>query len=92
MNLPNSIFEANFDMVMLNRSSLHQHNIFNFTLSDISKTNDNNPVVNGTATIIIKDNPINDVPISIKTLNNNIISIWTDQSKINDHFGNTPIY
>ena len=92
MNLPSAVFEANFDMVMLNGSSLHQHSIYNFTLSDISMTNDNNYLVNGTATISMKDSPINDVPISIKTLNNNVISIWTDQSKINDHFGNTPIY
>ena len=40
----------------------------------------------------MKDIPVNDVPISIKTLNNNVISIWTDPVKINDHFGNTPIY
>jgi hypothetical protein len=92
MSLPSALFEANFDMVMLNGSSLHQHSIYNFTLSDISKTNDKNSIVNGTATISMMDNPINDVPISIKTLNNNVISIWTDQSKINDHFGNTPIY
>lgn len=92
MSLPIALFEANFDMVMLNGSSLHQHSIYNFTLSDISKTNDKNSIVNGTATINMRDNPINDVPISIKTLNNNVISIWTDQSKINDHFGNTPIY
>ena len=92
MTLPTAVFEANFDMVMLNGSSLHQHSIYNFTLSDISMTNDKNSVVNGTATISMKDSPINDVPISIKTLNNNVISIWTDPNKINDHFGNTPIY
>lgn len=92
MSLPSAVFEANFDMVMLNGSSLHQHSIYNFTLSDISMTNDNNSIVNGTATISMKDSPINDVPISIKTLNNNVVSIWTDPVKINDHFGKTPIY
>jgi hypothetical protein len=92
MNLPTAVFEANFDMVMLNGSSLHQHSIYNFTLSNISKTNDKNSIVNGTATISMSDNPINDVPISIKTLNNNVVSIWTDPNKINYHFGSTPIY
>ncbi len=91
-NLLASNFEANFEMVMLNGSSLHEHSIYNFTLSDISMTNDKNSVFNGTATITMKDIPVNDVPISIKTLNNNVISIWTDPVKINDHFGNTPIY
>ncbi|HEX7257773.1 MAG TPA: hypothetical protein VF242_06915 [Nitrososphaeraceae archaeon] len=91
-NLLASNFEATFDMVMLNGSSLHEHSIYNFTLSDISMTYDKNSVFNGTATITMKDIPVNDVPISIKTLNNNVISIWTDPVKINDHFGNTPIY
>jgi hypothetical protein len=91
-NLLASNFEATFDMVMLNGSSLHEHSIYNFTLSDISMTNDKHSVFNGTATITMKDIPVNDVPISIKTLNNNVISIWTDPVKINDHFGNTPIY
>ena len=91
-NLPTAVFEANFEKVMLNGASLHEHAIYNFTLSDISMTNDKNYVFNGTATISINDVPINDVPISIKALNNNVISIWTDPVKINDHFGNTPIY
>lgn len=91
-NLPIADFEANFEMVMLNGSSLHEHTIYNFTLSDISMTDDKNYTFNGTATISMKDSPVNDVPISIKILNNNVISIWTDQVKINNHFGNTPIY
>lgn len=40
----------------------------------------------------MKDGPVNDVPISITILNNNLISIWTDQVKISDHFGKTSIY
>ena len=91
-NLPIADFEANFEMVMLNGSSLHEHTIYNFTLSDISMTDDKNYTFNGTATISMKDSAVNDVPISIKLLNNNVISIWTDQVKINNHFGNTPIY
>jgi hypothetical protein len=91
-NLPIADFKANFEMVMLNGSSLHEHTIYNFTLSDISRTNDKNYVFNGTATISMKDGPVNDVPISIKAFNNNVISIWIDPVKINNHFGNTPIY
>ena len=91
-NLPIADFEANFEMVMLNGSSLHEHTIYNFTLSDISMTDDKKYTFNGTATISMKDSPVNDVSISIKILNNNVISIWTDQVKINNHFGNTPIY
>ena len=86
-----AMFDANFDMVMLNGSSFHNHNINNFKLSHISNDNQNY-VINGTATVSMKDGPVNDVPIGIKTLNNNVISIWVDPAKINDHFGNTPIY
>jgi hypothetical protein len=79
-------------MVMLNGSALHQHSIYNFTLADIMKIDDNNYQVNGTATITMKNGPVNNVPLSIKSMDNNVISIWVDPTKINNHFGNTPIF
>ncbi|HEU5460752.1 MAG TPA: hypothetical protein VFU79_00625 [Nitrososphaeraceae archaeon] len=91
-NLPTAAFEAEFDMVMLNGSALHKHSIYNFTLADIMKIDDNYYQVNGTATVTMKDSPINNVPLSIKSMNNNVISIWVDPTKINNHFGNTPIF
>ena len=102
-NLPTAVFEANFDMVLLNGSALHKHSIYNFTVTDISKINDKNYQVNGTATVTMKDGPVNNVPLSIKAMDNNVISILVDPSKINNlprfisslglsHFGNTPIY
>jgi hypothetical protein len=91
-NLPTATFEAEFDMVMLNGSALHKHSIYNFTLADISKLDDKNYQANGTATVTMKDGPVNNVPISIKSMNNNVISIWIDPTKVNNHFGNTPIF
>ena len=91
-NLPTAAFEAEFDMVMLNGSALHKHSIYNFTLADIMKIDDNHYQVNGTATVTMKDAPVNNVPLSIKSMNNNVISIWVDPTKINNHFGNTPIF
>ena len=91
-NLPTAVFEANFDMVLLNGSALHKHNIYNFTVTDITKVDDKNYQVNGTATITMKDGPVNNVPLNIKAMNNNVISILVDPSKVNNHFGNTPIY
>ena len=90
--LPTASLEAEFDMVMLNGSALHQHSIYNFTLADIMKIDDNNYQVNGTATITMKNGPVNNVPLSIKSMDNNVISIWVDPTKINNHFGNTPIF
>jgi hypothetical protein len=91
-NLPTAAFEAEFDIVMLNGSALHKHSIYNFTLADIMKIDDNYYQVNGTATLTMEDGPVNNVPISIKSMNNNVISIWVDPTKINNHFGNTPIF
>jgi hypothetical protein len=79
-------------MVILNGSSLHKHSFYNFTLADISKLDDKNYQANGTATVTMKDGPVNNVPISIKSMNNNVISIWIDPTKVNNHFGNTPIF
>lgn len=91
-NLPTAAFEAEFDMVMLNGSALDKHSIYNFTLADIMKIDDNYYQVNGTATVTMKDAPVNNVPLSIKSMNNNVISIWVDPIKINNHFGDTPIF
>ena len=90
--LPTASLEAEFDMVMLNGSALHQHSIYNFTLADMMKIDDNNYQANGTATITMKNGPVNNVPLSIKSMDNNVISIWVDPTKINNHFGNTPIF
>ena len=91
-NLPTATFSSVFDMVMLNGTALHKHQISNFTLTGMSMPSENISVYNGTATITMKEGPVNDVPISIRTLNNNIVSIWVDPAKTMNHFGNTPIY
>ena len=91
-NLPIATFNAVFSMVMLNGSALHRHQISNFSLTDMSLPNNGIIVYNGTATITMKEGPVNDVPLSIKTLNDNVISIWIDPAKTMNHFGNTPVY
>ena len=91
-NLPTATFRAVFNMVTLNGSALHKHQISNFTLTSISVPNEKASVSNGTATITMKEGPVNDVPISIRTFDDNVISIWVDPAKTMNHFGNTPIY
>jgi hypothetical protein len=91
-NLPAATFDAVFDMVMLNGSALHKHQISNFMLTSMSMPNEKTNVSNGTATITMKEGPVNDVPISIMTFDDNVISIWVDPAKTMNHFGNTPIY
>jgi hypothetical protein len=91
-NLPNARFNTIFDMAMLNGTALHKHQVSNFTLTGMSMPSENISVYNGTATITMKEGPVNDVPMSVRTLNNNIVSIWVDPAKTMNHFGNTPIY
>jgi hypothetical protein len=57
-----------FNMVMLNGSALHKHQISNFSLTGMSMPYKKIVVYNGTATITMKEGPVNDVPISISTL------------------------
>ena len=91
-NLPTATFNTVFEMVTLNGSALHKHQISNFTLTSMSIPNQKSSVSNGTATITMKEGPVNDVPLSIRTFDDNIISIWVDPAKTMNHFGNTPIY
>ena len=90
--LPIATFHSKFSMVMENGSAAHDHAIYNFTLTDISMPNNSTTVYNGTATITMRQGPVPNVPLSIKAMNNNVISIWTDSAKINNHFGNTPVF
>ena len=91
-SLPNATFHSKINMVMTNGSAMHDHEIYDFTLADMSMPNNSTTVYNGTATITMRQGPVPDVPVSIKTMDNNAVSIWLDPTKINNHFGNTPIF
>jgi len=91
-SLPNATLNAKFSMVMTNGSAMHEHSIYDFTLTDMSVPNSSTAVYNGTATITMKQGPVTDVPMSIRAMDNNAISVWIDPTKIQNHFGNTPIF
>jgi hypothetical protein len=90
--LPNVTLNAKFSMVMTNGSAMHEHRIYDFRLTDMSMPNNSTTVYNGTATITMRQGPVTDVPMSIKAMDNNAISVWIDPTKIQNHFGNTPIF
>src|ERR671932_1806245 len=50
-NLPTATFNSVFNMVMLNGSAMHRHQISNFTLTGMSMPDKKTVVYNGTATI-----------------------------------------
>lgn len=89
-------FSALLSMVHLNGTALHQHSIsdFKLTSANSSTTANHYSIVtfNGTATVTLKDGPHLNVPISIKIMNGHTISLWIDPTKVQGHFGNTPIY
>ena len=91
-SLPNATFHSKFNMVMTNGSAMHDHKIYDFKLTDMSMPNNSTTVYNGTATITMRQGPVPDVPVSIKTMDNNAVSMWVDPTKVNNHFGNTPIF
>ena len=84
-------FDASFTMVMLNGSGKHSHHISNFSLTNVKDENDTQSYT-GLATVTLRAGPVKDVPVEIKVYNNNVISIWFDPTKVNNHFGESPIY
>ncbi len=87
-----AVFNADFRMIMLNGPGAHAHVITNFMLSDVSSNNENGTKTYiGNSTISMPEAPIVDVPTTIK-ISGEIISIFPDPSRVNEHFGNTPIY
>jgi hypothetical protein len=88
----NGKFVASFDMARTNGSALHQHQIDNFTLTEMSMPDNNTAIFNGTSTITMKDGPVSNVPTSVTDMGNNVVSIYLDPTAVNNHFGDTPIY
>ena len=84
--------DSSFGMVKLDGSGKHSHKISNFKLIGSPISNNKTITFNGTGTISMKDGPHNDVPISIKIIDKGAIIISMDPAKVNNHFGNTPIY
>ena len=89
---PNATLYSKFNMVMTNGSALHDHEIYDFKLTNITTLNDSITIYNGTATITMRQGAVTNVPVSIKSLESNVISIWADPAMTNNHFGDTPIF
>src|ERR671931_717268 len=92
LNSNSPMFNATFNMFMLNGNAAHKHTITDFKITGNPTTNNNATTYNGTVTVSLKAGPARDVPISIKLMGDNAVSIWIDPSKTENHFGNTPIY
>src|ERR687896_863843 len=86
-----AVFNANLRMIMLNGSEAHTYVITNFRLSNISSNENRTTTYIGNSTISMPEAAFEDVPTTIK-VSGEIISIYPEPSKVNEHYGNTPIY
>ena len=89
---PNATLYSKFNMVMTNGSALLDHEIYDFKLTNMTTLSDAITIYNGTATMTMRQGPVTNVPISIKSLESNVISLWADPAMTNNHFGDTPIF
>jgi hypothetical protein len=87
-------FNAMLHMVMLNGSAMHSHEISNFTLvGDATFNGDtNSTTITGTATITMREGPVQDVQTTIEIAQDKVIAISPDPAALENHFGDTPIY
>ena len=87
-------FNASFTMISLNGSLKDKDSISDFKQTNSSIKNDSSQInLNGTATIISKKlGRFEQVPVSLKTIRNNALSVWIDPRNVNNYFGKTPIY
>ena len=87
-------FHAMLQMVRLNGSAMHNHEISNFTQTadPTFDTNTNTTTITGTATITMREGPVPNVPITIQIAQDKAIAITPDPAAVQNHFGNTPIY
>ncbi|MFZ0512900.1 MAG: hypothetical protein WAM14_14935 [Candidatus Nitrosopolaris sp.] len=92
INSSSPVFNATFNMVMLNGSAPHKHTITDFKITGSPTKKSTATTYNGTATISLKKGPVSGVPISIKIMGPSAMSLWIDPTKTESHFGNTPLY
>jgi hypothetical protein len=87
-------FNAMLQMVMLDGSAMHNHEISNFTQTGDATFDSatNTTTITGTATITMREGPVPNVPTTIQIAQDNVIAISPEAAAIENHFGNTPIY
>jgi hypothetical protein len=87
-------FDAMLQMVMLNGSAMHSHEISNFTQTadPTFDSGTNSTTITGTATVTMREGPVPNVPITIQIAQDKVIAITPDATTLENHFGDTPIY
>ena len=91
-------FNASLTMESIDGINNHRHRLTDFNLSDTA-INNRNAIINGTISLITSgydegnlDNNITGIPISIKIMNLETMSIQLDNKVFRENFGSSPIY
>ena len=87
-----SPFNTQVQMVRLDGTAGHTHTITNFVLANVSQPDNMTKVFNGTSTASMREGPVTDIPTTIRIMGDKVISIWLDPTRIENHYGNTPLY
>jgi hypothetical protein len=84
-------FIARMAMVMPDGTAMHMHSIYGFEASDISQEG-SDTVINGTATVTLREGPTPDVPVTLQISNNTVLAMFIDPEAVDAHFGEGPVY
>jgi hypothetical protein len=87
-----SAFSTSFEMTMLDGKNSHTHTLTNFVMTNKSTENNATIVFTGTSSVSLRNGIVQNIPTTIKIMGDKVISIVVDPSKVDNHFGNTPIY
>jgi hypothetical protein len=87
-----SPFDTQFKMVRFDGTGEHTHTITNFIIAEMLQPDNMTKIFNGTSTASMREGPVTDIPTSIKVTGDKVVSIWLDPSRMDNHYGNTPIY
>lgn len=80
------------EMVRFDGLASHTHSITNFVVTNVSQPDNLTKVFNGTSTASMEKGPVTDISTTIRVMGDKVISVWLDPSRIENHYGNTPIY
>jgi len=86
------VFNTSVRMINFNGTGEHTHSITDFALESVTMPSNMTTIFNGTSTANFREGPITDIPTTIMLTNEKVISIWLDPNKINNHYGDTPVY
>ncbi len=89
---PSAQIVAKFEMVKPDGTAAHSHSIYNFNATEMTQEGNSTKVLKGTATVTMKDGPVDNVPLTVKMFNNAVVGFWIGPDKVDSHFGTGPIF